>query len=124
LAHILIIDDDSQVLEMLKQTFFRANYDVDTATDGNKAMVINQQNPADVVITDLIMPDKEGMEVIREFRRNFPKTKIIAISGGGRYSGPIDYLDLAHKLGAARVFSKPFERKDILQAVKELLKEE
>lgn len=91
---ILIIDDDDQIREMLRQMLERAGYEVTDAPNGKVAMKLYREQPADLIITDLIMPGKEGIETIIELRRDFPEVKIIAISGGGRIA-PRDYLAMA-----------------------------
>ena len=73
-----------------------------------------------MVITDLLMPEQEGLETIRELRRDFPGVKIIAISGGDK-TGTMDFLPVATKLGAQRVLPKPFERDELLGAIQEVL---
>lgn len=124
MARILIIDDDDQVRKMLRLTLNAAGFDVVEAQDGKIAMkLFHQDLTVDLVITDLIMPEKEGIETIIELRRDFPKVPIIAISGGGRID-PNDYLLLAKKLGAQITLEKPFSRKDIINAVNELIKPE
>jgi CheY-like chemotaxis protein len=124
MARILIIDDDDQVRKMLRLTLNAAGYDVVEAQDGKVAMKLFNQGPlVDLVITDLIMPEKEGIETIIELRRDFPKVPIIAISGGGRID-PDDYLALAKKLGAQITLEKPFSRKDIIDAVNKLIHSE
>lgn len=120
MARILIIDDDSDIRQMLKQMLNIEGYDVDEATNGNEAIKIFNDKPADLIITDIIMPDKEGIETIREMRNKYSNIKIIAISGGGR-AGPTDYLKIAKTFGANRTFTKPFDRKEFLDCVKELL---
>jgi CheY-like chemotaxis protein len=117
---ILVIEDDNFVQNMLKQTFERAGYDVATAANGRIGIQLYRDNPFDVVVTDLIMPDMEGIETITHLRKNHPGVKIIAISGGGR-NRPDDYLHLAQKLGAARTFSKPVDRQELLDAVQQLV---
>jgi CheY-like chemotaxis protein len=117
---ILVIEDDNFVQSMLKQTFERAGYDVATAANGRIGLQLYRDNPFDVVVTDLIMPDMEGIETITHLRKNHPGVKIIAISGGGR-NRPDDYLHLAQKLGAARTFSKPVDRQELLDAVQQLV---
>jgi CheY-like chemotaxis protein len=117
---ILIIEDDEFVKNMLKQTIERAGYDVATAANGHIGLKLYKSNPFDVVITDLIMPDMEGIETITHLRKNNPGVKIIAISGGGRNS-PEDYLHIAEKLGAKRTFSKPIDRQALLNAIQELI---
>ena len=120
-SRILIIEDDVQIREMLRQTMEREGYEVVDAPNGKVAMKIQREKPAALIITDLIMPEKEGIETIRELRQDFQDIKIIAISGGGRL-GPEEYLDMAKMLGAQRTFAKPIERKVLLDAVRELLK--
>ena len=117
---ILVIEDDNFVQNMLKQTFERAGYDVATAANGRIGIKLYRDNPFDVVVTDLIMPDMEGIETITNLRKSHPEVKIIAISGGGR-NRPDDYLHLAEKLGAARTFSKPVDRQELLDAVQQLV---
>jgi len=119
MARILIIEDDVQMLAMLGQVFERAGYDVVEAPDGNVGIKLYREQPAHLVITDLIMPNKEGIETIIELRREFPDVKIIAISGGGR-NGPEDYLKMARGLGAMLTFTKPIKREELLNAVREL----
>lgn len=117
---ILIIEDDEFVMNMLKQTFERAGYEVGTASNGRIGIQLYKCKPFDVVITDLIMPDMEGIETILKLRADYPDVKVIAISGGGR-NRPDDYLHLARKLGALRTFTKPVDRDDLLDAVKQLI---
>jgi len=121
MARILIIDDDTQFLLMLCRMLEREGYEVIGASDGKEGIRLFSEKPCDLIITDLIMPEKEGIETIRELRRDFPQVKIIAISGGGRV-GPEDYLKIAGRLGAVRTFSKPVPREELLRAVRELVK--
>jgi DNA-binding NtrC family response regulator len=120
MKRILVIDDDTQMREMLRKVLERAGYEVEDAADGKIGTKIHRQEPVDLVVTDLIMPEKEGIETIREFRRDFPQLKIIAISGGGRI-GANGYLSMAKTMGAHRIFSKPFDLKTFSETVKELL---
>lgn len=124
---VLIIEDDDFVKNMLKQTFERAGYMVETAENGLAGIKRYQSRqslfePFDVVITDLIMPDMEGIETIAALRKNNPKVKVIAISGGGKNRSE-DYLNLAQKLGAKKTFTKPVDRDALLKAVKNLIDE-
>ena len=120
MKRILVIDDDIQVRQMLKQILERAGYEVADAPDGKEGIELYRQTPTDLIITDIIMPEKEGIETILELRREFPDVKIIAISGGGRFD-PDVYLDAAGKFGVARTFRKPVDRKELLDAIQELL---
>ena len=120
MARILVIDDDAQILSMLRQTLEREGYEVVEASDGKVGERLFREYPTDLIITDLIMPEKEGLETIRGIKQDFPETKIIAMSGGGRI-GPETYLNFAEKLGAMYTFTKPIERKNLLSKVRELL---
>jgi len=120
MSKILVIDDELQAREMIREMLIREGHTVALAADGAEGLRIYKcQNP-DLVVTDLIMPDKEGIETILEIRNISTDVKIIAISGGGRYD-PKDSLEMAENLGADRVFRKPFERRVFIAAVKELL---
>jgi CheY-like chemotaxis protein len=120
MARILVIDDDIQILEMLRQTLGCKGYEVIDAPDGKEGLRLYREAPTDLIITDIIMPEKEGIETIIELKRDFPDVKIIAISGGGQIA-PEACLHLAEKLGVQRTFTKPVPRQDMIKAVKELL---
>jgi YesN/AraC family two-component response regulator len=120
MAKILIIDDDNQFRKMLCQTIEKAGHTVSEAVNGTKGVESFQQTPVDLVITDIVMPDKEGIETIMEIRRMAPSIKIIAVSGGGRI-GSDSYLDLARKLGAVETFSKPIDRKKLVETIDKVL---
>jgi DNA-binding response OmpR family regulator len=122
MARILIVDDDIQVRKMLCKALERAGYETVAAPDGKVAMRLFRENPADLVITDLIMPEKEGIETIMELRRDFPQVKIIAISGGGIIEAE-KYLYIAEKSGAQLTLAKPFTLRELLEAVQSLLEE-
>ena len=120
MIRILVIDDDINIREMLKECLERAEYEVLVASDGKAALKLHSANPVDLIITDIVMPEKDGLEIIMEFRRRFPAVKVIAISGGGKI-GANEYLNIAKGLGATKMFSKPFELRELLAAVRELL---
>jgi DNA-binding NtrC family response regulator len=124
MGRIMIVEDDEAVRELLREILKRAGHEVVAAGNGKEAIALYQDNPdtADLVITNILMPEKEGLEMIQEMRRDDPGIKIIAISGGGQI-GPADYLEIARRFGATRTFSKPFDRKELLAAVEELLEE-
>jgi len=117
---ILVIDDDAQVLATLRKMLEREGYTVITASDGTEGVRCYRENSIDLIITDLIMPGKEGVETITELCREFPKARIIAISGGWR-NDPKRYLEMAENLGAQYAFTKPVDRKELLSAVRTLL---
>ena len=121
MARILVIDDDEQVLDMLYESLMLEGYDVLRASNGEEGLRLYREDPVDLIITDLIMPEKEGIETIIELRQDFPDVKIIAISGGGRV-GTKDYLHMAKIFGVQRTFNKPVAREQLLDAIKELIK--
>jgi DNA-binding NtrC family response regulator len=119
MASILIIDDDAQFRSMLRQRLERAGYEVLEAPDGRVGMRVFREERAHLVITDIVMPEKEGLETIGALRRERPDVKIVAVSGGG-WIGPQGYLHMAKVLGAHHTFSKPFDWSEMLDAVREL----
>jgi len=122
MAKILVLDDEVAIVLMIKKMLEKAGHEVDMALNGRDGMILFEQNKPDLLITDIIMPEKEGLETIFELRQKYPDLKIIAISGGGRIS-PEGYLPGAKLLGADMVFPKPLDQKEFMQAVATLLKE-
>jgi len=121
MAHILLVDDDEAFRHMLRRTLERAGHRVTEANDGAAALhVVAHDATIDLVITDIIMPNREGIETIRALRHDYPQVKIIAMSGGGRIR-PEGYLDVAKAFGAVRVLSKPFDNHELFAAIKEAL---
>lgn len=116
MARILIIDDDDPTRLVLRAILEQADHEVLEASDGLEGVQRFREEAPDLVITDILMPEKEGLETIQELRRDFPEIKIIAISGSGA-----NYLSWAEEFGALRTFFKPFDRKKILAAVQELV---
>ena len=104
---ILVIDDDDVFRDMLAKTLSRLGHSTIEARDGVEGLSLFAKDRIDLVVTDLIMPEKEGIETIIEIRRRDPKAKIIAMSGGGRGAAS-DYLSFALSLGAAATLEKPF----------------
>jgi CheY-like chemotaxis protein len=122
MAKIYVFDDEPAILLMIKKMLEKAGYEVDTALNGREGMELFKRNVPDLLVTDIIMPEMEGLETIFALRTKYPKLKIIAISGGGRIS-PSGYLPGAKLLGADLVFEKPLVQKEFLQAVSLLLNE-
>jgi CheY-like chemotaxis protein len=118
---ILIIDDETPIRSMVRLILERAGYTVLEAQDGIEGIRVFREAPADLIITDLIMPNKDGIGMIIELKKDFPALKIIAMSGGG-LNRPEGYLRGAQKLGAACTLSKPLNRNDLLRAVRDTLK--
>jgi DNA-binding response OmpR family regulator len=113
---ILVIDDDGLVRDTIVRILERKGYRVLVAEDGARGLRMFRSEQPDLVITDIIMPEKEGLETIREIRGERPEAKILAVSGGGRI-GNIDFLEFAGKLGACEIMPKPFDPADLLDAV-------
>ena len=116
----MVIDDEPGVREMLGEMLRDAGYEVVTASSGASVSRLQREQPADLVITDIFMPDKEGIETILELRATWPNLKIIAISGGGG-DFTVNYLAAAEQLGAMRSISKPFSVEQLLSAVRDVL---
>lgn len=117
---ILLIDDDPDLRSMLRRTLVRGGYAVQEAENGREGLKVLANSPVDLVVTDIIMPDMEGIELILQLRRTRPDLRVIAMSAGGRIS-PDSYLDLAKRSGAVRTLTKPFNLVDFLNVVKETL---
>lgn len=116
---VLIIEDDQLLRELLARRFRQHGFEVVEAGDGDEGLACFKAQPADLVVTDLLMPNKEGIETIRELKMQSPSTQIIAISGGLRGGG--DFLKVAELIGAQASFHKPFNFEDLLEKAKELL---
>jgi DNA-binding NtrC family response regulator len=123
MQRILIIDDDDKLRTTLRSLLENAGYTVDEAEDGAQGLARFRENSADLVITDIVMPEREGLGTIMELKREAPKLKIIAMSGGGKFT-PNGYLRMAEKLGAVQTIAKPFTKDLVLSAVKEVLQGE
>ena len=120
MRRILIIDDDHHILLMIKKMLERAGFEVDLASNGNEGLELFKRMPIDLVITDIIMPEKEGLETIREMKRLRSDLKIIAMSGGGKVSSD-NYLNTAKIFGASKILTKPFSQKQMVSAVQDLI---
>lgn len=119
MARILVIDDDAEMRQMIEQTLTAAGYEVTLAADGEQGMRLYRTRPADLVITDIFMPNQEGLETIMALHREFPAVSIIAITGKPGVAIPV--LSMAEQLGATRTLEKPFLPADLLSAVAEVL---
>lgn len=120
MPRILVIDDDPDVRQSLRKILTRAGYDVVEAADGTVGVELQHREPADVIITDIFMPGLDGLQTMRQLKKEGSLVKVIAVSGGDR-TGTMDLREHAKLLGAFKVLAKPFEMQDVLDAVKEAL---
>lgn len=119
-APIVLVDDDESLRAAMTTILTRAGFNIHSTADGEEALRFIQKNPVSLVITDLIMPQIEGIELIVRLRKARPDLKIIAVSGGGRLR-PETFLDAAKSLGAWKVMTKPFSTPDLIAAIREAL---
>src|SRR5262245_32963669 len=118
-TRVLVVDDDAGVRNFLRMLLELEGYEVATVGNGIEALEAQRTDPAAIVLTDIFMPDADGMETIVQLREEFPQTKIIVMSGGGSYRGA-DYLALAREIGAAKSLKKPFAPQDLIDAMREV----
>ena len=119
-GRILIIDDDPSIGISIKDLLSDEGFEVDVAGDGREGLKMQRENPYNLIITDIVMPEEDGLEVIMWVKANCKSTKLIAISGGG-YFDSRDYLLMAKELGASFVLCKPFDINTLKAGVKRLL---
>lgn len=120
MARILVIEDDEAVRRAIRRHLEIDGHEVVEAPDGKAGTRIFRQDPPDLVITDLFMPEKEGLETIRELRRDYKEARILVVTGA-QPGGSLDFRDHARMLGAKAALSKPFTREQLLGAVREAL---
>lgn len=121
MASILVIDDEPAIRQIVRRILERANHRVSDACDGRAGVALVREQAFDLVITDILMPDMEGIETMREIHASHPSMPILAISGGGSMRENILFLDAASKLGADAILEKPFRAAELLQSVERLL---
>jgi DNA-binding NtrC family response regulator len=120
MAEILVIDDDEIFSDVLFTALTHAGHQVRIANDGVAGIRSFHEKPADLVITDIVMPEKEGLDTIMDLRRDYPGLRIIAMSGGLAHD-PKLYLHMAEKFGANAVLAKPFALSDLTKTVETVL---
>lgn len=118
---ILVVEDDEQLLRYLAEVLEDAGYQVRLADSGNKAMALLEEAPVDVVLTDLVMPGKDGISLIADLRRAGPGTRIVAMSGRNRTALAVDSLDMVRVLGADATLAKPFSAEALEATLSEVL---
>lgn len=114
---VLVVDDEDQLRQLIREILEQAGYQVTEARDGKEAVLQYRIAPADVVIMDILMPEQDGLETTSTLRREFPNVKIIAITGSSEMIGILSFLDVAKMLGAHRALQKPFEMQTLLDTV-------
>jgi len=119
MAHVLLIEDNSDLLTLWAEALEDEGFDVRTATSGVRGVEIAGQENFDVVVTDILMPDKDGIETLLAIRRDNPNAKTIVVSGGGA-TGNTSFLEMAEKLGASATMQKPVDLNDLTAAIREL----
>ena len=122
MKNILLVDDEEPIRKVLSTVLTEEGHSFAEASSGIEALKIMETQSFDLVITDVIMPDCDGIELVMSIRKKMPDVKVIVMSGGGRVRAD-DYLNLAKKLGATRVFEKPFNTAEFRETVSELLGE-
>jgi CheY-like chemotaxis protein len=123
MARILLVDDESSIVRVLDEMLIQLGYEVVTAPGGTEALQKLSSSGIDLVVTDIVMPNMNGLQLIEEIQNTYPAVKIIAMSGGDIKSGPAEYLQTASKLGAVVCLAKPFTINDLSTLVKGLLAE-
>lgn len=118
-AHVLVVDDRPDVLGFVCAELESAGYAVQAAENGRQALEKQGEQPADVMLVDIFMPEMDGLETIDRVRAQFPRTRIVAMSSGAR--GLQDYLKVARDIGADATLQKPFARDELLQVLKTVL---
>jgi len=121
MAKILIVDDDIEVLHFLRIVLEREGHIVEEAVDGTQAKKMCDSASYELVVTDVVLPGKEGLDLILELERDYPNLKVIAVSGGDLIE-PGYYLELASILGAQHTLAKPFTPNELLSLVRKVLK--
>ncbi len=120
MAGILVVEDDDDLRIMLKESLERRKHKITEASNGREALNKFKPSITDLVITDLLMPEQDGIGLILELRKIKPGIKVVAISGGGKI-GPSNYLDMAKALGADAVFPKPFNLMQFIEEIEKLI---
>jgi CheY-like chemotaxis protein len=121
MARLLVIDDQDFVRDVLRRILESAGHQVVTARDGQEGLRVLRGGPIDLIVCDIFMPEKDGLEVICEVRREFPGVRVVAISGGS-FDGKLDVLPVTQELGADAALRKPFDADKLCAVVDEVLR--
>ena len=117
MAKILIVDDEPIMRDMLTQMLLQDHHEVLMAENGEQGCAIYREEQPELIITDIVMPEKNGLEMLMDLKKEFPELRVIAISGGGGITGAFDYLPVAKLVGADQILKKPFGIKEIRDAI-------
>lgn len=121
MTRIVVIDDEPLIRSTVSTILTREGFNVETAADGKGGIALVHNNPPNVVITDIFMPNMDGIEIVMELKRSCPHTKIIAMTGGGQ-ARMMELGSAAKHLGADYILHKPFDKKSLLAAMRAVLK--
>lgn len=121
MAKVLIVDDEQVIRAMLREFLEDDSHEVMEAENGEQACALYRKSPADLVITDIVMPEKNGIDMIMDLKKDYPDINIVAISGGGGITGRYDYLPIASMVGASNILSKPFSLTEMRKVMSGLL---
>lgn len=124
MAKILVIEDEENIRELCKRLLTREGHEVAVASNGEIGLRLYREDPADLIVTDIFMPEKDGIETIMDLRRDFPHVKIVAISGGTKVLSGVTFLRAARHLGALEALTKPFSKEEFVAAVNRALQSE
>lgn len=121
MAKILVVDDELSIRVMLTHMLEQDGHEVIVAEDGEQGIILYHENLPDLVISDLVMPNKNGIDMILELKKEYPELRMLAISGGGGITGAFDYLPTAKLVGANNILKKPFGINDLRTALNDVL---
>lgn len=117
MAKILIVDDEPQLRDMLRHMLQQDSHEVIEAENGLQGCKIYREQKPDIIITDLVMPEQNGIDMLLELKKEFSDLRVLAISGGGGITGSFDYLPIAKLIGAEQILKKPFGLQELREAV-------
>lgn len=121
MPRILIVDDDANLRAAIRRMLAPMGCEIDEAANGRDALRAFRARPFDLVLCDVFMPEQDGLELLRELPREFVGAKVISMSGGGTFHGPVNLLPVARSLGALAVLHKPFEQAELVKVVRQAL---
>jgi CheY-like chemotaxis protein len=119
MCRVLVIDDNSDIRNTLRWLLEGEGYLVSVAANGLEGLKLQRGSPADIVVTDVFMPEQDGIETLWKFREEYPQVPIVVMSGGGAARGT-DYLSVARQLGASRTLAKPLDPQELINVVRQI----